>query len=218
MLSRRKAIVASLVAFSAVLGVRAQAQAVQDPVIDATIPTPPIAFIAIQPCRLADTRPAAAFPSPFGPPALVGQASRVFPVAGHCGIPTSAQAVSMNIAVTNTAGLGFIAIWPEGAAQPVPLIASLNFSAGQTIDNNVLAGLGTNGGVNVFARVATDLIIDVNGYFDLGAAGARGATGPTGPAGNKRDGEQDERRHGLQPVVAEEPQSRCPRANARGDP
>src|SRR5260221_7765375 len=137
MLSGRKAMLASLVAFSAVLGVRAQAQAVEDPGgPSATIPTPPIAFVAIQPCRLADTRTTSGFNGAFGPPALVGQASRVFPVAGNCGIPPTAQVVSMNMAVTNTSGLGFIAIWPEGATPPTPLIASLNFSAGPTLDHN----------------------------------------------------------------------------------
>jgi hypothetical protein len=81
----------------------------------ASVPTPPIAFVGIAPCRLADTR-GNGFSGAYGPPALAGQASRVFPVAGHCGIPASAQAVSMNMAVTNTSAIGFIAIWPEGAA------------------------------------------------------------------------------------------------------
>ena len=56
----------------------------------------------------------------------------------------------------------------------------MNYSTGQTIANAVIAPLGTNGGLTVFARFGLDLIIDVNGYFDTGAAGP---TGPTGPAG-----------------------------------
>jgi len=46
-----------------------------------------------------------------------------------------------------------------------------DYSASQTIANAVIAALGTNGGINVYARVGLDLIIDVNGYFDTGAAG-----------------------------------------------
>ncbi len=46
----------------------------------------------------------------------------------------------------------------------------------------MLAPLG-NGGIEVFARVTTDLVIDVNGYFDTGAAGPTGPTGATGAAG-----------------------------------
>ena len=177
-----------------------RAQTAVDPVAAAlnAVPTPPIAFVGIAPCRLVDTR-GNGFTGPFGPPSLVGQPPggtfRFFPVAGNCGIPATAQALSANFAVTNTTGNGFISVWPGDGAQPVPLVASMNFSTGQTIANAVLVPLG-GGGINVFARVTTDLIIDVNGYFDTGAAGPtgrtgtdrgapgrRGATGPTGPEG-----------------------------------
>jgi hypothetical protein len=190
MVSKRRQAFGSLVLlcfFSA--ATRASAQSVSDPVdvVLSAVPTPPIAFVGIAPCRLADTRGAPNFPpGAFGPPSLVGQSPggtfRFFPVAGNCGIPATAQAVSANMAVTNTSGLGFISIWPGGDPQPSPLVASINFEAGQTIANAVLAPLG-NGGINVFARVNTDLIIDVNGYFDTGAAGPTGPTGPTGAAG-----------------------------------
>jgi hypothetical protein len=163
---------------------RTRAQGAQDPVADAldALPTQPIAFVAIPPCRLADTR-GHGFTGAFGPPSLIAQIPRVFPITGSCGIPGTAQAVSANIAVTNTAGAGFISIWPDGAVQPVPLVASLNYSAGQTIANAVLAPLGTTGGITVYSRVGADLIIDVNGYFGAGAAGPTGPRGPTGPAG-----------------------------------
>ena len=51
--------------------------------------------------------------------------------------------------MTNTNGVGFISVWPEGAPQPVPLVASQNYAAGQTIANAVLSRLGTNGGIKV---------------------------------------------------------------------
>lgn len=164
MLSRRQAFVASLIAFIAAPGVSAQAQTVVDRVL-ATIPTPPIAFVAIPPCRLADTRPAGGFTGAFGPPALVAGASRVFPVAGNCGIPLTAQAVSMNLTVTLTNGAGHLSIWPDGSPQPTPLVSTLNYVAGQTVANNVLAGLGTGGGINVYSLLSVHFIIDVNGYF-----------------------------------------------------
>ena len=126
-------------------GPEALAQDVPDPVADvlAAVPTPPIAFVAITPCRLADTRGGPGFPiGPFGPPSLIAVTPRVFPIAGNCGIPATALAVSANMAVTNTSGNGFISVWPEGAVQPSPPVASLNYSAGQTIANAVLAPLG----------------------------------------------------------------------------
>src|SRR5258708_16910360 len=152
-------------------GMGVHAQSISDPVaaVLATVPTPPIAFVAITPCRLADTR-GNGFSGAFGPPAMITQSPRVFPVAGHCGIPSSAQAVSANMAVTNTTGLGFISVWPEGAPQPAPLVASTNYSAGPTIANHLIAPLGPNARLSVYARVGLDLVIDVNGYFDTAAA------------------------------------------------
>jgi collagen triple helix repeat protein len=186
MTSKRRVFAGLVLACSLSTGTGGYAQVVADSVDVAlnALPTAPIAFVGIAPCRLADTRGGPNFPpGPFGPPSLVGQppggSFRFFPVAGNCGIPLTAQAVSANMAVTNTSGLGFISVWPGGAPQPSPLVASINFSAGDTIANAVIAPLG-NGGLNVFARVNTDFIIDVNGYFDAGAAGP---TGPTGPAG-----------------------------------
>ena len=131
----------------------AGAHGTSDPIAEvmAAVPTPPIAFVAIAPCRLADTR-GNGFTGAFGPPSMIAQSPRVFPVAGFCGIPGTAQAVSANVAVTNTSGVGFISIWQEGASQPVPLVASMNYSAGQTIANAVLAPLGSNGGINVYAK------------------------------------------------------------------
>jgi hypothetical protein len=184
MLATRRIVETLLILCLVSPGVEARAQAVFDPVAGAlaAVPTPPIAFVAIPPCRLADTR-GNGFTGAFGPPSMITGTPRVFPVAGFCGIPNSAQAVSANIAVTNTSGLGFISVWPEGAVQPVPLVASLNYSAGQTVANAVIAPLGTNGGITVYPKVGLDLIIDVNGYFDTGAAGPQGATGPQGPTG-----------------------------------
>src|SRR2546423_1736711 len=147
---------------------------------------PPIPFVPIWPCRLADTRPAGGFTGPFGPPALVGGATRIFPVAGFCGIPATAHAVSANITVTQTAAPGFIALWPAGDPQPAPLTSSLNYFASDTKANAVLVPLGTSGGVSgvtVYSLANTQFVIDVNGYFDTGAAGPTGPSGPTGPMG-----------------------------------
>ena len=149
-----------------------------------TIPTPPIAFVAIQPCRLADTRGTGGlFTGVFGPPALVALAPRVFPVAGYCGIPNTAQAVSANLTVTQPVANGWVSMWPEGAAQPSPLVSSINYATGQTLANAVIAPLGTNGGITLYSKVETHVIIDVNGYYDTGAAGPEGPAGPQGEIG-----------------------------------
>jgi hypothetical protein len=185
MLERR--LVLGAVVFLSVVSppTRALPQTVPEPVdgaVLAAVPTPPIAFVAIPPCRLADTR-GNGFTGAFGPPALIALTPRVFPVAGYCGIPNTAQAVSANLTVVSPLAAGYVSIWPEGAVQPVPLVASMTYAAGQVISNAAMAPLGTNGGITVYSKAGTNFVIDVNGYFDTGAAGPTGPTGPQGTAG-----------------------------------
>src|SRR6185369_2626375 len=49
----------------------------------------PLPFIAITPCREADTR-GNGFTGAYGPPALVANATRSFTITAHCGIPVTA--------------------------------------------------------------------------------------------------------------------------------
>jgi hypothetical protein len=76
--------------------------------------TAPLPFVAVAPCRVADTR-GNGFSGTYGPPSLSAGMSRDFSMTGVCGIPATAQAVSMNVTVTNTLGPGHITIYPEGA-------------------------------------------------------------------------------------------------------
>ena len=127
------------------------------------LPTAPLPLIGITPCRIADTR-GNGFTGQYGPPSLAGP-PRNFTLTGQCGIGGTAQAVSLNITVTNTQGPGFILIYPQGGAAPV--VSTLNYIAGQTVANGAVVPLGTGGGVTVVAGVSgTDLIIDTNGYYD----------------------------------------------------
>ena len=113
---------------------------------------------------MVDTRSAA---GPVGGPALAAGASRSFPVVGRCGVPATAWAVSINVAVTNPTAAGNLRIFPGGT--PVPASSTLNYAAGQTRANNATVSLGPAGDVAVFCGQAAgtaDLILDVNGYFE----------------------------------------------------
>src|SRR5712692_3067349 len=128
------------------------------------LPTSPLPLIAIAPCRIADTR-GNGFTGAYGPPSLSGGPPSNFRLTGQCGITGTAQAVSLNVTVTNTQGPGFILIYPQGGAQPV--VSTLNYVAGQTVANAAVVALGTGGGITVVAGVSgTDLILDTNGYYD----------------------------------------------------
>lgn len=143
-------------------------QAAQDLIgrftIPASPPPPAASFYTLTPCRVIDTR------NPVGPcggPALSSEGTRVFAVAGQCGIPSSGTAVAVNVAVTQpTNGPGFLTLYPAG--QPRPLASSINFRVGQTRANNAILALSGSGALSVYCfqgAGTTHLIIDVTGYF-----------------------------------------------------
>ena len=121
-----------------------------------------LAFYPVTPCRVADTRLAT---GPLGGPSLAAQSTRSFPLlASSCGLPASAQAYSLNFAaVPKGPTLAYLTAWPAGQSQP--LVASLNDQTGTVLSNAVIVPAGNGGAVNVFATDATDLVIDINGYF-----------------------------------------------------
>ena len=124
----------------------------------------PLPFIGLTPCRIIDTR-GNGFTGQYGPPSLAQGSARNFQFLGQCGIPFSAEAVSLNITVTNTQGPGFIVIYPQGNGS-APLVSTLNYLAGQTVANAAIVPIGSGGDLTVVAGVSgTDLIIDVNGYY-----------------------------------------------------
>jgi len=130
------------------------------------LPSAALPFVAIKPCRLADTRDGT-FPAGYGPPALSAGVVRVITFAGRCGIPSAIEAVSANLTVANTQGPGFIAAFPGGTGQPSPLVSSLNYgAANQIVANAAVIPVGAVGQANILAGVSgADLVIDVNGYF-----------------------------------------------------
>ena len=116
------------------------------------VPTPPLHFVGITPCRLVDTR-GNGFTGAYGPPVLTQGVPRNFVLTGRCGISATAQAVSLNVTVTNTQGPGFILIYPQGSAQPT--VSTLNYVAGQTVANAAVVPLGTGGAITVIAGVSS---------------------------------------------------------------
>ncbi len=118
-------------------------------------------FVPTTPCRVVDTRN---LDGPFGGPYLADQGARNFDLPGSaCGIPSDARAYSLNVTVVPTGPLGYVTVWPAGA--PQPLVSTLNSLDGRTKANAAIVPAGVNGAISVFASNATDLVIDVNGYF-----------------------------------------------------
>ena len=121
-------------------------------------------FHTLVPCRIVDTRDAT---GPTGGPALSSGTIRDFPVAGTCGVPFTAKAVSANVVAVSPTAEGYLTVFPAGT--PIPSASTINFRAGIVRANNAILGLGTAGRVSVFCGIpsgSTNFVLDVSGYFE----------------------------------------------------
>jgi hypothetical protein len=117
----------------------------------------------LTPCRVVDTRTTP--PGPYAGPALSAGGTRSFDLAGRCGIPATAKAVSLNVTVTAPTTIGNLALSPAGSTAST---STINYSAGQTRANNATIMVGTSAGLAVHCSQAsgtTHVILDVNGYY-----------------------------------------------------
>ena len=147
-----------------------------DLVVDVTgyFPTD-AAFHAINPNRLFDTRSGQS-PDALRTVAQVGPASVLEVKATDLPglVPaTGVAAVSLNVAVTNPAAAGFVTVYPCGTR---PFVASVNYAAGETVSNAVIAPVSATGTICFYSLVAADIVVDINGWFETGDA--YGAAGP----------------------------------------
>jgi hypothetical protein len=120
-------------------------------------------FLAQAPARILDTRDGT------GPaPGKVGRAATLsVAVTGVGGVPAGASAVVLNVTVTEPTAPSYLTVYPSGT--PRPLASNLNYVAGQTVPNLVVAKVGTDGRVDAFnAAGATHLVFDVVGWFEGG--------------------------------------------------
>jgi Glycoside hydrolase family 44 len=127
-------------------------------------PASATSFHTLTPCRAFDTRGPA---GDFGGPALAAQAERTFTLAGRCGIPASATALSLNVTVTGATAAGNVVLFPGGGFPPST--STLNYATGVTRANNAIVGLGASAAIRVRANQASGsvhVILDVNGYFE----------------------------------------------------
>ncbi|MGK0274702.1 MAG: hypothetical protein ACI9N0_001082, partial [Ilumatobacter sp.] len=88
-------------------------------------------------------------------------------VTGVAGVPADADAVVMNVTVVNAGAAGHATVYPCG--QKRPLAANLNYVAGQTIPNLVIAKPGVGGKACIYSLAAIDLVADVSGFFPAGS-------------------------------------------------
>ncbi|HEX9147994.1 MAG TPA: hypothetical protein VF958_02415 [Thermoanaerobaculia bacterium] len=125
--------------------------------------SPGVGFVAMQPCRVFDTRNAN---GPYGGPRLLANTTRNFDIdSGPCtGIPAGVEAYSMNFgAILPDGANSFITIWPAGTTQPG--VSSINPVQGFVVANAAIVPAGTGGAISVFPNTGVHLYGDINGYF-----------------------------------------------------
>jgi hypothetical protein len=69
----------------------------------------------------------------------------------------------LNFTVVPAEPVRFLAAWPSGLQQPD--VSTLNTSTKAVTANAAIVPAGSQGDIQVFSSDATDLIIDINGYF-----------------------------------------------------
>jgi hypothetical protein len=124
-----------------------------------------LAFYPLTPCRLVDTRNGTLLSGSFA----TGQ-TRTLPIlSSTCAVPATAQAYSLNFVAVPPARVGFLTAYPTGVARPV--VATLNDVTGTVAANAAVVPAGTSGSIDVFASDATQLVVDINGYYAPPATG-----------------------------------------------
>jgi hypothetical protein len=114
----------------------------------------------VAPARLLDTRSG----SKPGAGATVSLA-----VAGQGGVPSSGvAAIVLNVTATDATAPGYVTVWPEGSQ---PATSNLNVdAAGQTVANQVIVPLGSDGAVRLFTQSGAHLLADVTGWYTTSRA------------------------------------------------
>jgi subtilisin family serine protease len=117
-----------------------------------------VGYESIVPSRLTDTR----FALPVG--TRSGFPSEIeVQVTGIGGVPyTDVTAASLNVTVVAAETDGYATVYPCGT---LPESSNVNFVAGQTVANAVLAPLSEQGTICVYVEGSTNVIVDVNGYI-----------------------------------------------------
>lgn len=119
-------------------------------------PVTPQGYVALNPGRVLDTRPASLVNWAGGKP---GSGAQLTVGTGQPG----ASAVAVNITLTQTEGGGFVGAWASGTFPGTSIINST--AAGTTVANFVVVPVAADGTFQLLTSRAAHLIVDVMGYF-----------------------------------------------------
>ena len=128
------------------------------------LPSSPLPFVAIAPCRIVDTR--INNPDGFHQPNFADDEARTFPFPSSIdcpGLPATAGAWSLNIQFRPMTQLSYLTAYPSGTTLPVA--STMTAGPAAWVQNAAIVPAGTGGAIDIFCQYAGRVIIDVNGYF-----------------------------------------------------
>lgn len=121
-------------------------------------------FFTVAPCRLLDTREGGQGP------ALASNLKRMVNVGGVCGVPATARAVVLNVAVAESSSGGELTLFPGDLAAPES--RTVSFGAGQIRANHTIMPLALDGTGTLSITPYLEgggtvhVILDLSGYFE----------------------------------------------------
>ena len=131
-------------------------------------PASDLVYTMVAPCRIMDSRVAGG--------RLSGGVARGVAVHGTnfvaqggasntCGIPADPSAVAINVVAVTPDQNGFMTIYPAGTARPAA--SNMNYLGGGILANEIIAKttLGQATDLDIFSQYATDVVVDIVGYF-----------------------------------------------------
>ncbi|MGV8849367.1 MAG: N-acetylmuramoyl-L-alanine amidase [Propionibacteriaceae bacterium] len=116
---------------------------------------------ADQPVRILDTRISVGMGGPVGAYAALN-----LPVAGRSGVPsTGVKAVVLNVTAIDPTSFGYVTAYPSGVTRPNA--SNLNVKPGQTVANQVVVGVGTDGKISLQNMTSGPIhfVADIAGYI-----------------------------------------------------
>jgi RHS repeat-associated protein len=113
--------------------------------------------------------------------ALAANSTTQVQVAGIAGVPaigTGIEAVAVNVTAieTSTTAQGYVNVWADDQSQPGTSV--LNFAGAAQRSNLTIVAVGADGGINIAntGNAATDIVLDVQGWYQGGQVIANGQT------------------------------------------
>ncbi len=139
------------------------------------------AYVAINPIRVLDTRSDEGIRRVYDNSAFSIDPVTDTGVAASAGVdPDEITAVIVNTTLVRAGGGGFGTVWPTGTERLATSTNNTEF-VGHTIPNLVIAPLGLDNKISVYASVNVDVILDVLGVFVASDATDAGRFESLGP-------------------------------------